>query len=393
MQPGDIGPPRFGEGHPSPDAKDLRKALDEHAIVAITTPRGIITHVNDKFCAISKYAREELIGKDHRIINSGHHNADFFRELWGTISGGGVWKGEICNRAKDGSLYWVATTIVPFLGVDGKVEQYIAIRADITERVLAEQSKAELLDELKEINEELNQFAYVVSHDLKAPLRAICSLADWLVADHGEKLGDEGRTQLGLIQGRVKRLDILIDGILRYSRIGRDHDRVTVIDTHELIREVCEMISPPATIVVVIQKSLPVVSGERTRLTQVFENLVSNAVKYMGKPAGTITIGGAETPEHWEFFVSDTGVGIEARHFERIFQIFQTLASRDETESTGIGLAVVKKNIEVMGGRAWVESEVGVGSTFRFRIPKLHGAPRTGLTPDSHEKHGTHTAG
>ncbi len=354
----------------SQELLNLTKALDEHAIVAVTDARGRILRVNDKFCAISKYSRDELLGQDHRIINSRHHPPEFFQGLWRTITRGEVWKGEICNRAKDGALYWVDTTIVPFLGPDGRPKEHIAIRADITERKRAEQRQAELMAELKEINQELNQFAYVVSHDLKAPLRAISSLASWLAEDYAEKLGPDGRSQLGLLLGRVKRMDALVDGILRYSRIGREQEEVAAIDVGPLLHEIVEMLGPPAGIRVEIGASMPTVYCERTRLTQVFENLISNAVKYMGRPDGRIWIGWAESPEAWTFHVRDTGPGIDERYFEKIFQIFQTLTARDEAESTGIGLAVVKKNVEVCGGQVWVESKLGEGSTFSFRLPK-----------------------
>lgn len=374
-------PGRADAGSDAPDVLNLTAALDEHAIVAVTDARGRIVRVNDKFCAISQYTREELIGKDHRIINSARHPSEFFRDLWHTISQGRVWKGEICNRAKDGSHYWVATTIVPFLGSDGKPKQYIAIRADITERKRAEQRQAELLEKLKGINQELNQFAYVVSHDLKAPLRAISSLATWLVADYAEKLGGEGREQLELLLGRVKRLDALVDGILRYSRIGREQEEIVEVDVNQVVREVCELLAPPAAIRLHVAPHLPTVPCERTRLTQVFENLVSNAIKYMGRPTGDIWIGGEAEAEGWKFFVRDNGPGIEAKYFEKIFQIFQTLAPRDEQESTGIGLAVVKKNIEVSGGQVWVESTVGTGSTFVFRLPRRRGTAAADAQP------------
>jgi PAS domain S-box-containing protein len=350
---------------------DVKAALDEHAIVAITDPKGKITYANEKFCAISKYARWELLGQDHRIINSGHHPKEFMRDLWGTISQGKVWKGEILNRAKDSSLYWVDTTIVPFLGEDGKPAQYVAIRADITERKRAQEGQNALMAELKEINEQLNQFAYVVSHDLKAPLRAISSLADWLVTDYGDKVGESGREQFNMLLGRTKRMNSLVDGILRYSRITRQHEEKVGVDVNQLLKEVCEMLSPPPGMVVRIAPGLPVVLCERTRLTQVFENLISNAVKYMGRPEGEISIGGEDTAAHWKFHVRDNGPGIEEKYYEKIFQIFQTLAARDDRESTGIGLAIVKKNVELSGGRVWVESKVGQGSTFYFLIPKV----------------------
>jgi PAS domain S-box-containing protein len=349
---------------------DVKAALDEHAIVAITDPKGKITYANDKFCAISKYSRAELIGQDHRIINSGFHPKEFMRDLWSVIGQGRVWKGEILNRAKDDSLYWVDTTIVPFLDAVGKPTQFVAIRADITERKRAQELQSQLMGELKEINEQLNQFAYVVSHDLKAPLRAISSLADWLVTDYGDKVGEAGREQFTMLLGRTKRMNALVDGILRYSRVTRQHEERVSVDINQLLREVCDLLFPPPGIVLHIAPGLPTLQCERTRLTQVFENLISNAIKYMGKPEGEIFVGCEEAGAQWKFHVRDTGPGIEEKYYEKIFQIFQTLAARDERESTGIGLAIVKKTIELSGGRVWVESKIGEGSTFYFVLPK-----------------------
>lgn len=360
----------FLAGEEAIELLELTAALDAHAIVAVTDARGRILRVNDNFCAISQYSRAELLGRDHRIINSGHHPPGFFRGLWRTIGAGRVWKGEICNRAKDGSLYWVATTIVPVPGPNGRPRRFIAIRVDVSERRRAEQRQVELLEELRYTNRELDQFAYVVSHDLKAPLRAIHSLASWLAADHADRLGPDARSQFVLLQGRVRRMEALIDGILRYSRIGREHEEIVPIDVHELVRGVCEMLAPPAGIRVRIAGTLPLVHGERTRLVQVFENLVANAIKHMGRPAGTVEIGCVEEPHWWRFHVRDDGPGIAPKYFEKIFQIFQTLKSRDDCESTGIGLAVVKKNVEVSGGQVWVESQEGAGSTFHFRLPR-----------------------
>lgn len=255
---------------------------------------------------------------------------------------------------------------------------------DITDRKRAEEEVRKLNDELELrvaertrqleiVNKELNDFAYVVSHDLKAPLRAVSQLSHWIATDYSGVLDDNGKRQIDLLIGRIKRMDSLIDGILRYSRAGRMTDRMEEVQLARVVNDVIEALSPPDTIRVVVEGSLPTVVGNRVHFEQVFQNLIGNAIKFMDKPVGTVTVLGADEGALWRFSVADDGPGIDQKYFEKIFQIFQTLVPRDERESTGIGLALVKKIVEAYGGTIRVESTVGHGTTFMFTLPKERG--------------------
>ncbi len=240
------------------------------------------------------------------------------------------------------------------------------------ERALAKANEhlAETVRDLRRSNKELQDFAYVAAHDLKAPLRGIGTLTDWIASDYVDKFDDQGRQQLGMLKGRVARLSELIDGILHYSEIGRVASRVQPVDLNELVLDVIALLDPPKHVDVAVQGPLPVVVCEKIRVGQVFRNLIDNAVKYMDKTEGRIEIRCEEQEGLWRFAISDNGPGIDRKYFEKIFQIFQTLAPRDERESTGIGLAIVKKIVELCGGSVWVESKMGEGATFFFTLPK-----------------------
>ncbi len=258
----------------------------------------------------------------------------------------------------------------PIFDEEGKVSQIIKYSLDVTERKLAEERQAKLMSELESVNNELKDFAYVVSHDLKAPLRGIKALADWISTDYGDKFDEEGAEQMALLVNRVDRMHNLIDGILQYSRLGRVMEEQEEIDLNKLIPGVIDMVSAPENIEITADENLPTITCERTRITQIFENLLSNAVKYMDKPEGRIHTGCSDDGDFWKFSISDNGPGIEQQHFERVFRIFQTLQSRDEFESTGVGLTLVKKIVEQYGGKVRLESEPGKGATFYFTLPK-----------------------
>lgn len=233
------------------------------------------------------------------------------------------------------------------------------------EKLLQRQS-----EELQSINQDLKEFAYIVSHDLKAPLRAISSLVDWVTSDYSDKFDDNGKELLGLLLGRVHRMHALIEGILKYSRVGRSKEQKVTVDIKSLITDVIEMVAPPENIKINIEGEFPTIIAEKTRMEQVFQNLISNAIKYMDKPKGMIKIACLDNENHWTLSVADNGPGIEEKHFKKVFKIFQTLAPRDEIESTGIGLSLVKKIVEMYGGKVWVESDVGKGSSFIFTLLK-----------------------
>lgn len=231
--------------------------------------------------------------------------------------------------------------------------------------------------ELQRSNAELDQFAYVVSHDLKAPLRAIANLSQWIEEDAGESLDAENRRQMELLRGRVHRMEALINGILEYSRIGRVAVEPEEVDTGALLAEVVDSLAIPPGFTVSIGEEMPRLIAPRVRLGQVFANLIGNAVKYNDKVEGRVTISAAERGDFHLFAVVDNGPGIAPQFHEKIFQIFQTLQSRDSFESTGVGLTLVKKIVEEQGGEIRVDSAEGKGATFRFTWPKTPSKGKT----------------
>ncbi len=267
---------------------------------------------------------------------------------------------------RPGELRWFLMRVSPLVGERAGA---VVSHEDITGRWQLEQQRAGLIAELVAANHELSEFAYVVSHDLKAPLRGISSLATWLVNDFAEKLGPEGRGHLALIAGRVKRLAGLIDAILAYSRAGRSRVDRMHVELEPLVHNTIDLLAPPPHVRVAISGRLPDLHIEPVKIQQVFQNLLSNAIDFIDKPQGHVVVACTPEADRWHFTVTDNGAGIEERHFQRIFQLFQTLATRDELERTGVGLALVKKIIEIEGGRVWVESTLGVGSVFHFTLP------------------------
>jgi PAS domain S-box-containing protein len=335
---------------------EIRYALDQAAIVAITDQRGIITHANDKFCEISKYSRAELLGQDHRIVNSAYHPKAFMRELWQTIAHGHVWRGEIRNRAKDGAVYWVDTTIVPFLNSEGKPRQYLAIRYDITARKEAE---AQLREQAALAR--LGQLAAVVAHEVRNPLaglRASLQVIDRRVSDARD------RSAIAAMIRRIDGLNEKLEDLLLYAR--PKPPRLHPVDVKTLMRDVAagaQSSTGRPDLPLPIEGDEARVMADADMLRAALLNLTLNACQAAGRADvdACITASGGLC----RIEVRDRGPGIAPDVRDHVFEPFVTT----RTNGTGLGLAIVKRLVELQSGTVALKDRPGGGTIAELTMP------------------------
>lgn len=254
--------------------------------------------------------------------------------------------------------------------VEALKESAEALKARAEELTYLTSVLAQTNTTLEKRNQELDQFAYVASHDLKAPLRAIANLSEWIEEDISDTLNEENRHQMNLLRGRVHRLEALIDGLLQYSRVGRIKTEVEPVDVTALLIDVLNALAPPPEFTVTLEPGMPTLVTQPLPMFQVFSNLISNSIKHHHRKDGQVTVSVKDQGQFYEFAVVDDGPGIAPQYHEKVFGIFQTLEARDKVENTGVGLAIIKKIVEGQGGHICLESQEGQGATFRFTWPK-----------------------
>ena len=337
---------------------DFKRALDHAAIVATTDVSGRITYVNDTFCQISGYSREELLGQDHRIVNSSYHPKEFIRELWRTIASGRVWQGELRNRAKDGHIYWVDTTIVPFLNERGKPYQYIAIRSDITARKQAEEQLAQQAGLAR-----VGQMAAVVAHEVRNPLAGIKGAIQVLMSRRAP--GDNELPVMRDIVGRIDSLSELINDLMLYARPRPP--RLNLIELRPLISDAVTIVrrDPVAQSIEIVIEGDDVsalVDDELIRATVL--NLLLNAAQAMAG-RGRITVKLGKSGDLTTIEVRDTGAGIPAEIRNQVFEPFFTTKAR----GGGLGLPIARRTAELHGGSLALECPDSGGTVVTLRLP------------------------
>jgi PAS domain S-box-containing protein len=339
--------------------------------VVITDRSGRIVWVNAAVTVLTGYTAAELLAKNPRLLKSDHHNEAFYHALWTTILNGEVWRGEIVNRRKDGSLYTEEMTVTPVRDPTGEIAHFIAIKQDVTERKRAEEALRTLNETLdhrvKQRTAELEAFTYSVSHDLRAPLRHISGFVGILLKDLGPSLDERSRHDLESVRDAAQRMARLVDDLLEFSRLGQRGLARRAVDLNQLLNEALAELDQEGRTIEWRLSPLPAIDCDRAMMKQVFVNLLANAVKYTRpQPQPVIEVGEEAVDGQRRVFVRDNGVGFDMKYADKLFGVFQRLHRPEQFEGAGVGLATVQSIINRHGGRVWAEAEEGKGATFYF---------------------------
>ncbi len=348
--------------------------------IVITDLDARIEYVNAAFTRVSGYSREEALGQNPRMLQSGLTSAETHRGLWSALVAGDIWQGELINKRKNGEIYVEWASISPVRQADGRITHYLAVKSDISEKKRMDAELARHRDHLEELvnertaaleraNRELESFSYSISHDLRAPLRAINGFAQILIEDRHDSWKDEDRNHLDRIVHASNRMGQLIDDILEFSRISRAELEMVQVDMRGLAQACLHDLAADYPAAQVDIGRLPPATGDAAALRQVLANLIGNALKYSSKKESPrIEIDAREETEEAVYFVRDNGAGFSMEYADRLFGVFQRMHTDAEFPGTGVGLAIVKNIVERHGGRVWAEAVKGEGAAFYFTL-------------------------
>jgi hypothetical protein len=368
------------------DVRKLSVAVEQSQVSIVITDRsGAIEYVNPFFTRATGYSREEALGQNPRILKSGETPPEVYEQLWKTLASGKEWRGELHNKRKNGELFWEFASISPVRDDSGETTHYLAVKEDITERKQIDEKLKQLNEDLERrvvertaqleaANSELEAFSYSVSHDLRAPLRHVSGFVEMLREHLQSHLDQSSQRYVDVITSSSKRMGVLIDDLLAFSRLGRTEIRKLPVELEGLVQEVIAELEPDTRdrSINFTVDALPIVHADRTLLKQVLMNLLANAVKFTrGRENATVEVGLRPEPNaHGRsvIFVRDNGAGFEMKYADKLFGVFQRLHTTEEFEGTGIGLAHVRRIIHRHGGTTWAEGVVDKGATFYFTV-------------------------
>jgi PAS domain S-box-containing protein len=337
--------------------------------VVISDVEGKIEWSNSSFEKMSGYTKEELVGiKPGHLLQGPKTNPETVKYLKNKISKGQPFNCEILNYSKTGEEYWVKIQGQALYNKKGEIVRFFAIEENISDKKILENQREELVESLAKTNKELEDYAQIVSHDLKSPLRSIHSLISWIKEDSDKAFSDQTLKYFSMIENRVEKMDHLIQGILTYSKIDKEDMVKENVNTHQIIQSIVDIIHIPKHITITIKNKLPIIKADRYRIQQLFQNIIGNAVNYIEEEEGLVEIASEEFDDYYVFSIKDNGVGIAKEHHQKIFNTFQSYTKSEH--STGLGLSIVKKVVDAYNGKIWIESELGQGSTFFVKLNK-----------------------